>query len=429
MSKEESSIKIDQEFEFLIPVLSDEEYRQLDQNIQKDGCTDPIKVWAGHDIILDGHNRYNICRERSIEYKTHPIELETREAAIKWIIENQLGRRNLTESQKSYLRGKRYNIEKKLPHRPEKGAQNDHLKTSEKIAQEEKKSQATVRRDAKYAEAVDLLKDGVGQEFSKKLINEEIKLPKTDVIELEKKPAEERAALVDEIQKGAKRLSEAEIALETKRTNAKETFAKAGAEIEFAGWAWNPRKLDAPENTPAPQSGSEIKQRLVYLTDDILGNDFTKEVTDEIIRTMRESPQWIFMVHTNCLEKLIEIDWPMNVWLGCIVDCQQNAENAWEVFKEIKNAVKFVICDLHMESIALDGLSAFNWIIIRHPSKGQPTWQRLESVLEQAFADSLSIYFMPSITVRPREYPRITEQRTESRLQSMESQEQIRATA
>ena len=39
--------------------------------------------------------------------------LPDRAAAVEWIIANQLGRRNLTPEQKSYLRGKRYQLEKK----------------------------------------------------------------------------------------------------------------------------------------------------------------------------------------------------------------------------------------------------------------------------------------------------------------------------
>lgn len=426
MSNEESSIKVDKEFESLIPDLSKEEYEQLDQNIQKDGCTDPIKVWAGHDLILDGHNRFKICKERSIEYKTHPIELETREDAINWIIENQLGRRNLTDSQRSYLRGKRYNIEK---NRPKAGDQSDHLKTSEKIAKEEKIGSATVRRDAKYADAVDRLKDEAGPEFSKKLIKEEIKLPKTDVINLAKKPAEERAALVDEIQKGAKRLSEAENALETKRTNAKEIFAKAGSDIEFAAWAWNPKELDAPKNTPAPQSRSDEKQRLVYLTEDILGDDFTEEEITEIIRTMRESPQWIFMVATKSPENLDEIEWPANVAAGCIIDSQLSAEEVCFSSVTIKSNIRFIICDLSKESIAFDTPLDFNWIIIKNSSKVQPPWKRVESVIDQALVDELWIYLMPNITVRPREYPRFTEEETPSLAQEVTVQESVKETA
>ena len=129
------------------------------------------------------------------------------------------------------------------------------------------------------------------------------------------------------------------------------------------------------------------------------------------------------------MEKLKEIDWPMNVWLGCIVDCQTDAEYAWAVFEEISNAAKFVICDLHEESIAFDGLSTFNWIIIKNSSKVQPPWQRVESVLEQALADSLPIYLMPNITVRPREYPRFTEEETSSLAQDVAVQESVKETA
>jgi len=126
--QEKRELKIDPEIQFLISSPSKEECDQLEKNILKDGCRDPIVIWDKHNIILDGHNRYNICTQNEIDYKLHPIVLETREDAINWIINNQLGRRNLTELQKSYLRGKRYNTEKKVAHRPEKGDQSDHLK-------------------------------------------------------------------------------------------------------------------------------------------------------------------------------------------------------------------------------------------------------------------------------------------------------------
>jgi protein gp37 len=144
---------------------------------------------------------------------------------------------------------------------------------------------------------------------------------------------------------------------------------------------------------------------------------------------MRESPQWNFMVHTSKLERLAEIDWPSNVLIGCVVDCQDSVKPAREAFKEINDAVKFVICDLHKESIAFDDLSDFNWIIIRNLSKVQPDWQRLESVLEQSLADSLRIYLMPNITVRPMEYPRLQEQNVENQMQEVVSQESVKGVA
>lgn len=87
---------------------------------------------------------------------------------INWIIENQLGRRNLTPEQKLYLIGKKYKEEKKQIGAPEgnKNAQKqcpqnkdiDNTKrTVEKIAEQHKVSKATVERAEKFAEAIDTI--------------------------------------------------------------------------------------------------------------------------------------------------------------------------------------------------------------------------------------------------------------------------------
>lgn len=135
------------------------------------------------------------------------------------------------------------------------------------------------------------------------------------------------------------------------------------------------------------------------------------------------------MVPTLELERLSEIDWPSNAWIGCVIDSQNSVKPAMEAFIEINGLVKFVICDLHKESIAFDRLEGFNWIIIRNLSRFQPKWQRVESVLEQSLADSLWIYLMPNIKVRPMEYPRLREQNVGSQMQEGVSQELVRAAA
>jgi len=97
---------IDAEFRTLIPALSKDERAQLEASVLAEGCRDALVVWQG--ILLDGHNRYEICTAHSLPFETVEIDLPDREAAITWIINNQLGRRNLTPEQASYLRGKRY---------------------------------------------------------------------------------------------------------------------------------------------------------------------------------------------------------------------------------------------------------------------------------------------------------------------------------
>jgi hypothetical protein len=94
-------VKIDPEFEALIPALSPEEYALLELNILREGCRDPLRQWG--DILLDGHNRYRICKKHDRPYGVTPIELPDREAAILWIMENQLGRRNLPDAYRTLL--------------------------------------------------------------------------------------------------------------------------------------------------------------------------------------------------------------------------------------------------------------------------------------------------------------------------------------
>jgi len=86
-------IKIDKEFKDLIPKINYEEFLMLEESIKKEGCRDPIITW--NNLILDGHNRYKICKAHEIKFKTKEIQLESRKDAILWIIENQLGRRNI----------------------------------------------------------------------------------------------------------------------------------------------------------------------------------------------------------------------------------------------------------------------------------------------------------------------------------------------
>lgn len=94
-------LQINKEFKELIPPLSADEYKQLEENILTDGCREPLVTW--NSTIVDGHNRYNICTENNIPFNTVEKEFKGKEDAIHWIILNQFGRRNLTVVQRSEL--------------------------------------------------------------------------------------------------------------------------------------------------------------------------------------------------------------------------------------------------------------------------------------------------------------------------------------
>ncbi|MCU0440402.1 MAG: hypothetical protein MUC49_21125 [Raineya sp.] len=181
-------VVIYQELQALIPPLTTEELVGLEQSILLEGCREPLTVWKnGEELILvDGHNRYGICKKHNLHYKTFEKEFSDLDAVKDWMISNQLGRRNLSELQKSYLRGLQYNREKKGLGGDRKGEKSkghfDLLTTAEKLAEEHKVSEKTIKRDEKFAIGLDKLTDG-NKELKDKILNKEIKIPQSIIQE------------------------------------------------------------------------------------------------------------------------------------------------------------------------------------------------------------------------------------------------------
>lgn len=105
---------IDEEIQkHILPPLHPDELPKLEANILSDGeVREPLVVWNG--ILLDGHNRWAVIQKHpELPYKVKEIDLPDRWAAIRWIQNNQLGRRNLTEAEKKLIVGNMYRAEQK----------------------------------------------------------------------------------------------------------------------------------------------------------------------------------------------------------------------------------------------------------------------------------------------------------------------------
>lgn len=101
-------IRVNQKFKDLIPPLTADERKQLEENILKDGVRDPLVVWEG--TLVDGHNRYEIARKHGLEYRVVEKEFRDEDEATLWIIDNQFGRRNLPDVDRIMLSQKRSGV-------------------------------------------------------------------------------------------------------------------------------------------------------------------------------------------------------------------------------------------------------------------------------------------------------------------------------
>ena len=211
-----SSLKIDPEFSAQIFPLSFDELQQLKMNMIRDGkLTDPIIVW--NKTILDGHNRYNLLKKHSfIEYEIKEMELSSRQEALIWICNHQLGRRNLTPERRKYLIGKRYEVEKQISQnrgnqytstKKDATDQNDPCQnksgshvTRQRIANETGTSEGYVQRAEKYmngVEAADEAAPGAREE----ILNGKNKAADREICAIAKAPKEQRPEIVAELRK------------------------------------------------------------------------------------------------------------------------------------------------------------------------------------------------------------------------------------
>lgn len=98
--KQMRELKIDPELNDLLPPLTNEEYRQLEKNILDNGFDRNFPIMEWHGYIADGHNRYSICKKHNIEPLIGTLAYDTKEEVMEWMLDIQLGRRNLSPIQR-----------------------------------------------------------------------------------------------------------------------------------------------------------------------------------------------------------------------------------------------------------------------------------------------------------------------------------------
>lgn len=97
-------VKINPQFEALIPPLSPDEFAQLESLLLSEGIRDALVIARypdedGQEVthLADGHNRYRIATRHGLTYRSEVKEFTGEDDVVIWMIDNQKGRRNLTD--------------------------------------------------------------------------------------------------------------------------------------------------------------------------------------------------------------------------------------------------------------------------------------------------------------------------------------------
>lgn len=189
----ERNFRIDPKIQDLLPRQTSLEFEGLAQAIVASEHVDDLVVLviAGDRVLGDGHHRLEVCEANGIAYATRDIIVASWAEALAWVIDYQLGRRNLTDERRSYYRGKEY-LAKKQPVGGQKigGCQSDTpvQKTAEVLAEKHGVSPSTIHRDAAFAEAVDRIAEAEGGNVREEILSGESGKSKEEIIQPTKPP-------------------------------------------------------------------------------------------------------------------------------------------------------------------------------------------------------------------------------------------------
>ena len=96
------TININEDLRAYIDPLTEDEYAALERSLLTEGCRDALVLWG--DLLVDGHNRYAICKKHGIAFNTvQGHAFQSMDDVHLWMIDNHLGRRSVSDFQRGVL--------------------------------------------------------------------------------------------------------------------------------------------------------------------------------------------------------------------------------------------------------------------------------------------------------------------------------------
>jgi transcriptional regulator with XRE-family HTH domain len=98
----ELNITINEQLRAVADPLTAVEYEALERSLLTEGCRDALVLWG--DVLIDGHNRYDICTRHGIEFRTvQNNSFASIDDVTLWMIDNHLARRSVSDFQRGLL--------------------------------------------------------------------------------------------------------------------------------------------------------------------------------------------------------------------------------------------------------------------------------------------------------------------------------------
>lgn len=122
-----------------------------------------------------------------------------------------------------------------------------------------------------------------------------------------------------------------------------------------------------PEDLNTPRSWKKGHNIFVCSMSDLFHTDVPFEFIDEVMTTIRETPQHRYQLLTKRAERMAEYfakrEVPKNVWLGVTVECQSTRYRI-DYLRRIPAMVRFLSCEPLLEDLGELNLSSIDWVIV-----------------------------------------------------------------
>lgn len=414
----------------LIPEMGDTEFQALKEDISGLGVINPIILFEGK--VLDGRHRYKACLELDISCTAR--DWEGGMNPVEYVVSENVHRRHLNQSQKGMIQVavSDYMVDQAKKRQREAGG--------DRKSEDYKKSlEATLPQAIIEPVRQPQTRDKIGKMLNvgARTIGDAQKVHKDGTKE-EKKAVIAGKKSVNAVAKEIRERKKAE-----PQPASRQKFNISNDNIEWARYTWNPvtgckfdcpycyardigmrfngtfkpqfhqDRLTAPKNTPPPTTLPNYV--FVCSMADLFGDWVPSEWIQQVIDTVKENKQWMFLFLTKNPKRYLEFEFPENCFFGATADTQEHANNAVEAFSELckkSGNVRFLSCEPLLESVSIGDCDAIDWIIIGGRSKNskgpasQPEWAWVEKLVVEGRKINAKIYFKPNLEVKPKEYPK-----------------------